>query len=118
MEKQTFFVDVKDLVEEYVEDKLLLFKLQATEKAAKVSSAAFLLIAVGSLCLILLMIISFIGGYYLSIVTHSFIAGFGILAGIYVLLIILLVIIHRKYTSKMIADKVVEFAFGNKENQQ
>lgn len=118
METQNFFVEVKDLVEEYVDDRILLFKLQATEKAAKASSNAFLLIAAGSLCFILLMIVSFIAGYYLSQKTGSFIIGFGILAGIYFLLIILLIFVHKKYTGKIIADKVVQFSFENKEDQQ
>ncbi len=115
MEKQSFFVEVKDMVEEYVEDRLLLVRLQLTEKAAKLSSVAFLLIGICMLCIILLMIISFIAGYCLSKATGSYPIGFGILAIIYVLLIFLLIIIHKKYTGKIISDRVVKFSMENNE---
>jgi hypothetical protein len=49
MEKENFFVEMKDMVEEYAEDRILLLKLQATEKAARVSSSLFLGIVVGAL---------------------------------------------------------------------
>lgn len=115
MEREGFFVQMKELMEEYVEDRLLLVKLQLTEKAAKVSSALFIAIAVGFISLVLFIIISFIAGYYLSQAVDSYPGGFGILAGIYVLLIMLLLFIHKKYTAKIVADNVVKFALNQKE---
>jgi len=114
MEK-SFFADIKEQLEEYVEDRLLLLKLQATEKAAKASSVVVVIIAVLFLSLLVCMVITFIAGYYLSAAVGSYGGGFGILAGIYVLLIFLLVYIHKRYTGKMISDKVVKFSFENKE---
>jgi vacuolar-type H+-ATPase subunit I/STV1 len=116
MEKEGFFVEVKDLVQEYVDDRLMLFKLQATEKAAKVSAVLFISIAVGFLSLILFMILTFIAGYYLSIAVDSFPGGFGILAGVYILIILLLVYLHKKFLSKKISDTVVKFSFDTKES--
>ena len=65
--------------------------------------------------LILLMILSFIGGYYLSQLVDSYSGGFAILGGIYILVIFLLLFIHKKYTAKIVADKVVKFSFDTKE---
>jgi hypothetical protein len=115
MEKDGFFVQVKDMVEEYVDDRLLLLKLQTTEKAAKASSTLFLGLVITFISLILFMIISFIAGYYLSQAVNSYPGGFAILAGIYVLLIFLLVYLHKKYTGKMIIDSIIKFSFDTKE---
>lgn len=115
MEKDGFFVQIKDMVEEYVDDRVLLLKLQATEKAAKASSTLFLGVMVTFISLVLFMIISFIAGYYLSQAVNSYPGGFGILAGIYILLIFLLVYLHKKYTGKMIIDSIIKFSFDSKE---
>lgn len=115
MEKEGFFVETKEMIEEYVEDRLLLLKLQTTEKAAKASSFIFIALAVSFISLILFMIISFIAGYYLSQLVDSYIGGFSILAAFYVLLIFFLLYFHQKYIAKKIADKVIKFSFDNKE---
>lgn len=115
MEKDGFFVQVKDMVEEYVDDRLLLLKLQATEKAAKASSKLFLGVVITFISLVLFMIISFIAGYYLSQAVNSYPGGFGILAAIYVLLIFLLTYLHKKYTGKIIVDSIIKFSFDTKE---
>lgn len=115
MEKDGFFVQIKDMVEEYVDDRMLLLKLQATEKAAKASSTLFLGVIVTFISLVLFMIISFIAGYYLSQAVDSYPGGFAILAGIYILLIFVLVLIHKKYTGKMIIDSIIKFSFDTKE---
>lgn len=115
MEKDGFFVQVKEMVEDYVDDRVLLLKLQATEKAAKVSSTLFIAAVVTFISLILFMIISFIAGYYLSQVVDSYPGGFAILAGVYIILIFVLVYLHKKVTGKKIMDSVIKFSFDNKE---
>jgi UPF0716 family protein affecting phage T7 exclusion len=115
MEKEGFFVQVKEMIEDYVDDRLLLFRLQATEKAAKASATLFITAIVGALCLILFMIISFIAGYYLSKAVDSYPGGFAILAGIYILLIFVVLWVHKKHTSKMIIDAVIKSSFNTKE---
>lgn len=115
MEKEGFFAETKEMIEEYVEDRLLLLKLQTTEKAAKVTSFVFIALAVSFISLVLFMIVSFIAGYYLSQAVSSYPGGFAILAGIYVLLILILIYFNKKFIAKKIADNVVKFSFDNKE---
>lgn len=115
MEKDGFFVQVKEMAQEYVEDRLLLLKLQTTEKAAKASSFIFIALAIGFLSLILFMIVSFIAGYYLSQAVNSYPGGFGILALIYILLILLVLYLNKKFIAKKISDTVIRFLFDAKE---
>lgn len=115
MQQEGFFVETKEMVEQYVEDRLLLLKLQTTEKAAKASSFVFIALAVSFISLILIMIISFIIGFYLSQALGSYPAGFGILAAFYILLIFLLLYLNKRFIAKKIADTIVKFSFENKE---
>ena len=115
MEKEGFFAEVKEMAEEYVEDRLLLLKLQTTQKAAEASSFIFIALAVSFISLVLFMIISFIAGYYLSQAVDSYPGGFAILAGIYILLIFILLYFNKKFIAKKIADMVVKFSLDNKE---
>lgn len=116
MEKNGFFVQIKEQIEEYAEDRLLLLKLQATEKAAQASSAIFIGVLVIFFALLIFMILTFIAGYYLSKAVDSYPGGFAILAGIYALIIALLIYIHKKYTARIISDKVVKFSLESKES--
>ena len=113
MEKESFFVEMKVMAGEYIDDRLLLLKLQATEKAAKISALLFIGIIVGLLGLVIFMIASYIAGYYLSMAVGSYPAGFAILAGIYVVFIFLMVFIHKKYTAKLVENSVVKFSLHN-----
>lgn len=115
MEKNGFFVQVKEMVEDYVDDRILLLKLQTIEKVAKMSSTLFLGAVIAFLSLILFMIISFIAGYYLSQAVNSYPGGFAILAAIYVVLILVFLYLHKKVTGKMIIDSVIKFSFDTKE---
>ena len=113
MEKEGFFVETKQLIEDYVEDRILLLKLQLTEKAARLSSVVFIAVTVMFLLLLLFMIITFVAGYYLSQAVGSYAGGFGILACFYILLIFALIYMHRKFISKYISDRVVKMSFNN-----
>ena len=115
MEKQGFFVETKQLIEEYVEDRILLLKLQVTEKAAKLSSVIFIAVIVIFLLLLIFMIATFIAGYYLSKAVGSYAGGFGILAAFYILLMGILIYIHRRFLGNYISNKVVKMSFSNKE---
>ncbi len=112
MEKEGFFVETKEMIEEYVDDRLLLVKLQLTEKAAKLSSMVFIAATVGFLLLILFMIVTFIAGFYLSQAVGSYWGGFGILALFYIVVIFTLLYMHKTFLSKYIIDKVIKNTFN------
>ena len=118
MEKEGCFVETKEMIEEYVEDRILLLKLQLTEKTAKLSSALFIALAVGFLVLILVMIVSFVAGYYLSQAVGSYWGGFGILAAFYIILILLLLYAHKRFLSSYIIDRVVKNSFEVKKTSE
>lgn len=97
-----------------MEDRLLLVRLQVTEKAAEVSSMLFLWLGLMFMALLVFMIFSFVAGYYLSQAVGSYPGGFAILGAFYLLVMLLLVYLHKNYLSKKIADGVVKFSMKNK----
>jgi hypothetical protein len=86
----SFFKENAKLVKEYFEIKMKIYRLRAIRTISR--SAGYFLWIVISLFLLFLFII-FLGvvvGLWLSDITGSYIAGFGITTGIILLLIILL----------------------------
>jgi polyferredoxin len=114
-EKQTFFEETRNLVEGYVEDRILLFKLQTGEKIAKMVSSFYIMFIIGLLLFVILMILTVIAGYFLAFLTDNFIVGFGIVAVIYVILIFIIYSMHKKFLGKRVMNNVIKLLFENKE---
>lgn len=116
-EKKNFFEETRELATKYVDDKILLLKLQSAEKAATFFSMLFKAIVASVIFFIVLAIASFLLGYYLSLWTGSFFYGFGILILIYIASLLLFLYAHKKYLHKSISDKMVELFFRNPEDK-
>lgn len=114
-EKQTFFEEARNLVEDYVEDRLLLLKLQAGEKAARLVSKLYIMFFLGLLVFIVLLIITVIAGYFLAFLTDNFIVGFGIIAILYIVLIFVLYFMHKRFLGKRVMNAVIKLIFDKKD---
>ncbi len=114
-EKQSFFEETRGLVEDYVEDRILLLKLQAGEQVAKLVSSIYIMFAIGILMFIILLIITVITGYILSEITGNFAIGFGIVVLLYIVAIFVLYFMHKKFLGKYVMNKVIKLFFDQKE---
>ncbi len=110
--KKNFFEETKELVIKYLDDQLLLIKLQAAEKGAKATASAIQIIIVAVLAYFILTIVTFMLGFFLSEVTHNYYIGFGIVAILYFILILVFLNYYKKKGNKKVADKLVEFFFS------
>jgi len=110
-EKQTFFEETRVMVEEYVDDRVLLFKLQASEKVARLVSRMYILFILGILLFVVLLIITVIVGYFLAFLTDNFIIGFGIVGIMYLALILVLYQMHKRFLGKRVMNAVVKTLF-------
>lgn len=115
-EKQTFFEETRSMAEDYVEDRILLFKLQASEKAAKMASRLYIVLALGLLLFIVLLIITVLAGYFLAFLTDNFLVGFGIVAIIYIILIFVLYFMHKRFLGKYVMNAVIKLLFEKKDD--
>jgi hypothetical protein len=115
-ERKNFFEETRELATKYIDDRILLIKLQAAEKAAKFSSMLFKAVVVGIIFFFILSLISFLIGYYLSQWTGSFFYGFGILIVVYIVILWVILSAHKRYLHKKIVDKTIELFFKTEDS--
>lgn len=115
-EKQHFFEETQDLVEDYVRNRLQLFKLQTAEKSAKLVSLVFAGVVIGLLSFFILLFVSIMAGYYFSEKTGSQFYGFGIVAAFYILLLIVVIYLRKKFLDKYISDTVIKIFFDSNDD--
>lgn len=109
--KEDFFSASRKDLESYVRDRIWLLKLQAGEKTAQLMAAMVSIIMIGLLSLFVLLFLSIMAGYYFSEITGSLFAGFGIVTGFYVVLLMALVLGRKKVEAKVI-DTVIRIFFA------
>ena len=101
-EEDSFFTETKNQLEDYIQDRLLLIKLQTAEKTARLAGILIALLVIALLGFFVLLFISIMGGYYFATLTGSMFYGFGIVAAFYLLLLLVII----KYRVKLIENKV------------
>ncbi len=113
-EESDFFSETKDLFQSYISDRIALIKLQAAEKLSVTAAAIVSGILLAVFGLFLLAFVSITLGFLLSDWLESYAAGFGIVAGIYLLLIIIIIYFGKSLFGNTITQKIIQSFFKNK----
>ena len=113
-EEPNFFTETKDLFQSYIGDRLTLVKLQAIEKLSTSAAAIVSGVMLAILGLFLLIFVSITLGFLFSDWLESYAAGFGIVAGIYLLLVLLVVFFGKSLFGNMITKKIIQNFFKKK----
>ncbi|MCX6301432.1 MAG: phage holin family protein [Bacteroidia bacterium] len=103
--------NIKKDIQEYIEVKLDLFKLQSAENISRVVSnvvVAVIALLLGSLVLFLL---SFAAGYFMASLLHSNELGFLCVAGFYILLILIILIFRKSIIDRPVIKSVIKIFF-------
>ena len=116
-QEEDYFSESKRSLEQYVRDRIWLLKLQAGEKIGQVVSRLIILMVLGALAFFTLLFLSVMLGMYLSEVTGSLFIGFGIVAGLYLLLFFVL-ILARKWFQKKLLDMIIRVLFANTQENE
>ena len=116
-EESSFFEESRQHLEGYVQDRLLLLKLQAAEKTARVSGLLFTGIVLALLSFFVLLFLNIMGGYFFASLTGSLYAGFGIIATFYLILLLLIFSYRRELIEKRVGNTIVKIFF-EKENEE
>lgn len=112
MEKEAdFFAESKQKVEDYVQDRILLLKLEMVEKTSRLVSVMFIGLLITVLSFFILLFLSFMAGYYFADITDSLYLGFGIVCGFYVLVLIFIIMAGKKLLQKYITNTIIETIF-------
>lgn len=117
-QKENFFTETKESVKQYINDRILLIKLQAIKKVSSLGGSivsAVLMLIVG---LFLLVFVSITLGFFLSSLLHNYTAGFGIVAGIYLILFIIILTAGKKIVGNKITESIIQNSFKKKDGKQ
>jgi len=109
--KEDFFEETYGLYTSYVDDRILLLKIQAAEKSGKLMSALVTMAVVALFTFFILLFLSIMGGYYFAEITGSMFYGFSIIAGIYVFLLLVFLFLNKRVLSKRIINMVIRIFF-------
>ena len=110
-DKQSFFKETQQLAEQYIQERLLLLKYQTAERTAGIVSALLLGLCLGSLFFLITLVGSSMAIYFLAQLTSNWYAGFSIVLGLYVL-ILLVVYLKRKALRTYFSDMIVGLFFS------
>lgn len=113
-EQEDFFKASKEELETYLQNRLLLVKMQTAEKTAKLIAALSIGGVLGALGFFMLFFLSIMAGYYFADITNSLYIGFAIVTAAYLVLFLVL-FVGRKKISATIIDTVIKIFFENDE---
>ena len=114
--KENYFDETYELVKKYTNDRLLLIKIQSAKKTATLTSKVIYIFIVSILLFFAMMFFGFMLAYYFAEKLNSNFYGFSVLAGIYIGLLLLFMILYKLYFSDKIKNMVTKVFFENSPN--
>lgn len=110
-EQPDFFDESGKKLKEYMDERALLLKMQAVEKTSKLVAVLFTTLILALLGFFILFFLSIMLGYYFASLTNSLYAGFGIVAGLYLILFIAILLLRKNVIEKYIINTVIATIF-------
>ncbi len=116
--EDNFFSESKDKLEGYINDRIMLIKLQAVEKTSRLAGAFFTIIILGLMAVFILLFLSLSLAAFLATILGSLFWGYGIVAIFYIILAIVVVALRKKVIEKSMTNFLVNILFEkSKENE-
>ncbi len=110
-QKETQSQSIVDQIKEYIELQIKIAKYKAIDGSSGVIASVIVGATLAILGLFLILFASFTLGFYLSEVLESFWAGFGCVAGLY-LVLVLVISLSSKAIKNAIGDKMISKIFN------
>jgi hypothetical protein len=106
-EKVNYFQDAKRRLKGYAHRRMLLLRLQITEKTARIAAALITTVVIVVTGFFLVIFASFAAGYWLAGITGSLAAGFGIVALFYFIVFLFVIFFLRKIMQNYFINKII-----------
>jgi uncharacterized membrane protein (UPF0182 family) len=103
--------EVTDNLKEYINTRYEILLLKAGEKTANIASQLSVAILLLFSFILFIIFLSMGAGYYVSDLLHSTYAGFMIVAGFYLLLIIVVLLVRKGMIMKPMRNKIIRELF-------
>ncbi len=98
--EEKFFTESRKKIEEYVQNRISLLKLQMVEKASRLIAMLFSGLVIALLFFFILLFISIMGGYYFAQLTGSLFIGFGIISAFYIIVLLVVIKLRKNVIEK------------------
>lgn len=108
--------DILEDSKDYLETKIEITKLEIAEKSSEGISLISVISIFGVFVLILLISLSLSLGFLLSEYFESFAAGFGILSLFYFVVLIILILLRKKYIFRPIQNLIIREFFRDEQS--
>lgn len=110
-EKENYFQETKQRISQYLQNRMLLLRLQATDKASHIASTVITIVIIVLIGLFLLIFASITLGCWLATLTGSLTAGFGIVALFYLLIFLVVIFFLRKWLTNFFISKFIKLIY-------
>jgi hypothetical protein len=104
--------NAKKEIQEYLEVKLDLIKLQAAESLSRILSSALSMAIIFFLLFLILLFISIGAGFFFASYLQSSGLGFLCVAGFYIVLLIIILLFRKKIIERPVIRSVVKLSFS------
>ena len=102
---------MKQLGEEYVTERINLVRLQAAEKAARMSAVFAVGLVLGILLFFVLLFLSLIGVYAIYDATGNLYMALGVVSGFFALLALVIFVLRKNRIYPAVSNAVIKMLF-------
>jgi hypothetical protein len=110
-----FFEETHVLLTNYVEDRLLLAKIEATKKTSKLISSSIVFLIVIIFLFFIFLFAGLMGGYFFAEKFGSLYKGFALMGAIYFSVLTLFLLFFRKILINLVSNNIIKVFFEQKE---
>ena len=115
-EQDNFFNESKQQLQQYIQQKLSLFKMQLVEKMSTLIALLCTGLCIALLVFFILLFVSIMAGYFFASVFDSLYIGFAIVTSFYVVLLGIVLKLKNKLIIPFIADLIVKVVYESTTN--
>ncbi len=106
-QEENFFSETSSKLKQYFQQRILLLRLQATDKVSKIASGIITAVLMVIIGIFLLIFISITLGLWFAHITHSLVLGFGIVALLYLLIFLFILLFLGKILRNLFINKLI-----------
>jgi len=110
-----FFEDTHVLLTNYIEDRILLTKIEATKKSSKLISSSLVLVIVIVFLFFVFLFAGLMGGYFLADKLGSLYKGFGLMSAIYLAILTLFLFFFKQSLINTVSNNIIKVFFEHTE---
>ncbi len=117
-QEESFFAETRQKAEEYVKERIMLFKMELLEKVSKVAAGILSVMFLALIVFFIVFFLSIMAGWYFAYLTGSEVYGFGIVAGIYIVLLIIFLIVRKRLIEVKVVNSLIDILFDKTEIEE